>query len=62
MILEAWFPLGMDSMEKREGIFQSGNYDQIGKVREIYPKYWKNQEISTMGTQENLPARKCKKT
>ena len=24
--------------------FQSGNIEQTGKVREFYPKYWKNEE------------------
>ena len=30
---------------KWESIFQSGIFDQTGKVREICPKYWKNKEI-----------------
>ena len=25
--------------------FQSGNFEQTGKVREFYPKYWKNEGI-----------------
>ena len=24
---------------------KSGNFDQTGKVREFYPKYWKNEGI-----------------
>ena len=24
---------------------KSGNFDQTGKVRKIYPKYWENKEI-----------------
>ena len=27
---------------------KSGNFDQTGKVREFYPKYWKNEEILTL--------------
>ena len=36
------FPLGL---EKWEGIFQSGNVEQTGKVRENNAKYWKSQGI-----------------
>ena len=32
------FPLGL---EKWEGIFQSGNFEQTGKVGENLTKYWK---------------------
>ena len=35
------FPLGLENLEKWEGIFQSGNFEQIGKVRENHKKYWK---------------------
>ena len=27
-----------------ETIFESGNFDQTGIVREFYPKYWKSME------------------
>ena len=36
----AWFPHGL---EKWENFFQSGNFEQTGKVREICPKYWENE-------------------
>ena len=39
------FPLGLENLEKWEGIFQSGNFEQTGKVRENHTKYWKTQEI-----------------
>ena len=55
------FPLGL---EKWDTIFQSGNFDQTGKVREFYPKYWKNQEVLTLENgikrQGNLAVRKEK--
>ena len=38
------FPLGLENLEKWEGIFQSGK-SQTGKVREIHTKYWKTQGI-----------------
>ena len=34
------------TLEKWEGILQSGNFDQTGKVRENHTKYWKIQGIS----------------
>ena len=37
------FPLGLG---KWEGIFQSGNFEQTGKVRENHTKYWKSSGIS----------------
>ena len=53
------FPLGLENLEKWEGIFQSGksqgilnrleksgNFEQTGKVRENHTKYWKTEEIS----------------
>ena len=40
------FPLGLENLEKWEGIFQSGNFEQTGKVRENDTKYWKIQDIS----------------
>ena len=36
------FPLGL---EKWEGIFQSGNFEQTGKVGENHTKYWKTRGI-----------------
>ena len=36
-------PLGLG---KWEGIFQSGNFEQTGKVRENHTKYWKSPGIS----------------
>ena len=45
-----WLPRGLESLEKLENIFQSGkksgNYEQTGKVREFYPKYWKRGNFS----------------
>ena len=43
MFLVAMVPPGL---EKREGIFQSGNVDKTGKVREFYSKYWKNEKFN----------------
>ena len=40
------FPLGLENMEKWEGIFQSGNIEQTRKARENHTKYWKSQGIS----------------
>ena len=37
------FPL---ALEKWGGIFQAGNFEQTGKVRENRTKYWKSQGIS----------------
>ena len=37
-----WFPHGL---EKWENFFQSGNFEQTGKVGEFYPKYWKSEGI-----------------
>ena len=41
------FPLGLENLEVWEGIFQSGKsrgiFEQTGKVRENYTKYWKIQ-------------------
>ena len=39
------FPLGLKALEKWEGIFQSENFEQTGKVRENHTKYWKTQGI-----------------
>ena len=40
------FPLGLENLEKWEGIFQSGKsqgiFNRLGKVRENHTKYWKN--------------------
>ena len=41
----AAFPLGLQNLEKWEGIFQSGNFEQTGKVRENHTKYWRTQGI-----------------
>ena len=30
---------------KWENFFQSGNFEQTGKVREFYQKYWKNEGV-----------------
>ena len=38
------FPLGLENLEKWEGIFQSGK-SQTGKVWKIHLKYWKTQGI-----------------
>ena len=35
------FPLGLENLGKWEGIFQLGNFEQNGKVRENHTKYWK---------------------
>ena len=40
------FPLGLENLEKWEGIFQSGNFEQTGKVWEKHTKYWKTEGIS----------------
>ena len=40
------FPLRLENLEKWESIFQSGNFEQTGKVGENDTKYWKIQEIS----------------
>ena len=40
------FPLVLENLEKWEGIFQSGNFELTGKVRENQTKYWKTQGIS----------------
>ena len=35
------FPLGLENLQKWEGIFQSGNFEQTGKVRTgISDKYY----------------------
>ena len=36
------FPLGLENLEKWEGIFQSGNFEQTGKVREKSGKITQN--------------------
>ena len=40
------FPLELESLEKRECIFQFWNFEQIGKVRVNRTKYWKSSGIS----------------
>ena len=37
------FLLGLENLEKWEGIFRSGNFEQTGKVRDNHTKYWKYQ-------------------
>ena len=39
------FPLGLENLAKWEGIFQSGNFEQTGKVRENLTKYWKTDKL-----------------
>ena len=42
----AWFPHGLEKMENLFPVREkSGNFEKTGKVREFYPKYWKNEEI-----------------
>ena len=33
---------------KQDSIFQSGTFDQIEKIQEFYPKYWKTQDFFTL--------------
>ena len=40
--LFTWFPRGLENQEKWENFFQSGNFEQTGRV-EFYPKYWKSE-------------------
>ena len=40
----SWFPHRLENLERWENFFQSGNFEQTRKVREFYPKYWKNEE------------------
>ena len=37
-----WFPHRLENLETWENIFQSGNSEYTGKVREFYTKYWKS--------------------
>ena len=46
LVLHSGFPLGPENLEKWEGIFQSGNFEQTGKVRENHTQYWKTEGIS----------------
>ena len=39
------FPLGLENLEKWEGIIQSGNFEQTGKVSENHTKYGKTEGI-----------------
>ena len=44
----SWFPHGLENLEKWENFpvrEKSGNFEQTGKVREVYPKYWKMREF-----------------
>ena len=36
------FPLTLENLEKWEGIFQSGKFEETGNVMENHQKYWKN--------------------
>ena len=40
------FLLGLEDLEKWEGIFQSWNFEQTGKVWGNHTKYWKTRGIS----------------
>ena len=46
--LQAWFPTRTGKPGKTGEHFpvrkKSGNFAKTGKVREFYPKYWKNQK------------------
>ena len=44
----SWFPLGLENREKRESIFQSGNCDQTGKVREFSQNTGKIRKFDTI--------------
>ena len=46
---QSWLQPGLENLQKWEGIFQSGNFDKTGKIREFYPKYWKNNSINNLG-------------
>ena len=41
-VVRSGFPLGLENLEKWEGIFQSGNFEQTGKVREKSGKTTQN--------------------
>ena len=43
---ESGFPLGLENLEKWEGIFQSGSFEQTGKSRKITQNTGKNETIS----------------
>ena len=48
-IIHAGLPLGLEKLEKWEGISsqgKSGNFEQTGKFWENLTKYWKTQGIS----------------
>ena len=47
-VSHAAFPLGLENLYKGEGIFQSGNFEQTGKVWENYTKYWKSRGSSRL--------------
>ena len=38
--IESGFPRGLENLEKWEGIFQSGNFEQTGKVTQNTGKLW----------------------
>ena len=43
----SWFPLGLKMGDRSLVRGKSGNFDKT-KIREFYPKYWKNLEILTL--------------
>ena len=43
----AGFPFELENLKRWEDIFQSGNFEQTGKVREKHIQYWKTQEFQT---------------
>ena len=45
-VSHATFPLGLENLEEGEGIFQSGSFEQTGKVLENHTKYWKSRGSS----------------
>ena len=46
----SWFPIGLENLENGKTFSSQGNVrefltDWNGKVREIYPKYWKSEIV-----------------
>ena len=39
-------PIGLENLQKEQGIFQSWTFEQTGKAGENQAKYWKGQGIS----------------
>ena len=50
----AWFPHGLEYLEKWGKLFpvreKSEDFEQNGKVREFYLKYWKTEGMFTQNT------------